>query len=90
MYFDEPTDIVALAFFSMASVEKSLLGTETAQAMRSKGVKSIICGLSANDIRDSFLGSGANDFLLKPMPCKPDALKEALSKILLENVNREE
>ena len=66
----------------MASIEKSLLGTETAQAMRSKGVKSIICGLSANDIKDSFISSGADDFLLKPMPCKPDALREALLKIL--------
>ena len=70
------------SFFSMASVEKSLLGTETAQAMRSKGVKSTICGLSANDIRDSFLSSGANDFILKPMPCKPDALKVELMRIL--------
>lgn len=66
----------------MASVDKQLLGTETAQAMRSRGIKSTICGLSANDIRDSFLSSGANDFLLKPMPCKPDSLREVLSKIL--------
>ena len=67
---------------SMASVEKQLLGTETAQAMRAKGVDSILIGLSANDIRDSFLSSGANHFLLKPMPCKPDSLREALWKIL--------
>ena len=66
----------------MASIEKSLLGTETAKAMRSKGVRSIICGLSANDIKDSFISCGADDFLLKPMPCKSDALREVLVKIL--------
>ena len=71
-----------IAYDSMASVDKQLLGTETAQAMRTKGVTSVICGLSANDIRDSFLSSGANDFLLKPMPCKVDELRAALAKIL--------
>ena len=66
----------------MASVGKQLLGTETAAAMRSRGLKSIICGLSANDIEDSFVKAGANGFILKPMPCKPDALREVLIDLL--------
>ena len=43
----------------MASVDKSLLGTETVREMRSKGVKSIICGLSANDVEEQFIREGA-------------------------------
>lgn len=66
----------------MASVDKQLLGTETAQSMRAMGVKSKICGLSANDLRDAFITSGADDFVLKPMPCKPLELKQLLQKIL--------
>lgn len=66
----------------MASANKQLLGTETVAEMRSKGVESVICGLSANDIRDSFVGAGANEFVLKPIPCKPDCLREMLSKLL--------
>lgn len=71
----------------MASVEKQLLGTETASAMRSRGVQSVICGLSANDIRDSFIRAGADHFLLKPMPCKPNDLKKVLGDLLLKNVS---
>ncbi|CAB9526880.1 sensor kinase/phosphatase LuxQ [Seminavis robusta] len=66
----------------MASVDKQLLGTETSVAMRAKGVTSIICGLSANDIRDNFINSGADDFILKPMPCRPDELKQVLAGLL--------
>jgi len=66
----------------MESTEKQLLGTETVEAMRKNGVDSKICGLSANDVRALFLEAGADDFLLKPMPCKPDKLKAALLKIL--------
>ena len=72
---------------SMASVDKQLLGTETAQSMRCKGVKSIICGLSANDIRDSFLCSGADDFMLKPMPCKPNELREVLGTLIINHTH---
>lgn len=68
----------------MASVDKQLLGTEAAQAMRTKGITSKICGLSANDLRDAFISAGANDFILKPMPCKVEELKNVLRRILLE------
>jgi signal transduction histidine kinase/CheY-like chemotaxis protein len=66
----------------MASVEKQLLGTETARALRAKGVKSKICGLSANDIEKSFLESGADAFIMKPLPCRRDALRRELLRIL--------
>ena len=66
----------------MASINKQLLGTETAHAMRARGVCSKICGLSANDLRTSFINSGADAFLLKPMPCKPADLERVLFDIL--------
>lgn len=67
----------------MASVEKQLLGTETIAAMRAKGVPSIICGLSANDIEEQFLAAGANAFMNKPFPCKKEALKDEFRRMLL-------
>jgi signal transduction histidine kinase/CheY-like chemotaxis protein len=66
----------------MASVEKQLLGTETARALRAKGVKSKICGLSANDIKKSFLEAGADAFVMKPLPCRKEALSCELLRIL--------
>ena len=52
----------------MASVEKQLLGTETARALRARGIQSILCGLSANDMEQQFLESGADYFIIKPFP----------------------
>jgi two-component system invasion response regulator UvrY len=66
----------------MASVEKQLLGTETARVLRAKGVKSKICGLSANDIEKSFIDSGADAFIMKPLPCRKEALSRELVRIL--------
>jgi len=66
----------------MASIEKQLLGTETAQAMRAKGVDSIICGLSANDVEMRYFEAGADAFMLKPFPCKKDALTWELIQII--------
>jgi CheY-like chemotaxis protein len=68
----------------MASVEKQLLGTETTRALRAKGVTSRICGLSANDMENAFYESGADAFLLKPIPSQ----KDALTKILLGILNK--
>jgi CheY-like chemotaxis protein len=50
----------------MASVEKSLLGTETVRSLRSKGVTSRICGLSANDVEQAFFDNGATAFMINP------------------------
>jgi hypothetical protein len=69
----------------MASVEKQLLGTETARALRAKeGVKSQICGLSANDIEKSFLEPGADAFIMKPLPCGKEALSRDFLRIIYE------
>ena len=65
----------------MAAVEKQMLGTDVVQAMRAKGVKSIICGLSANDLEDNFFRAGANAFMSKPFPCKKEALHCELLKM---------
>jgi len=65
----------------MASVQKQLLGTETVRAMRSKGVKSIICGLSANDCECGFRDAGADAFLFKPFPCEKEMLLKELVRI---------
>lgn len=70
----------------MASVDKQLLGTETTQALRRMGVTTRICGLSANDLRDAFVNAGADDFILKPMPCKPADLKNTLLRILSHSI----
>lgn len=71
----------------MASMEKQLLGTETTHSLRSQGVKSIICGLSANDIADDFFAAGANAFICKPMPVKKDVLRHLLLEILNKGTN---
>jgi len=72
----------------MASVDRQLLGTETIRALRAKGVKSIICGLSANDLEQPFLKAGANAFLMKPFPCTKNELQNELVRILKAgNVN---
>ena len=66
----------------MASVQKQLLGTETVQALRAKGVQAKICGLSANDVERAFMDAGADSFLFKPFPCQKEALERELIRIL--------
>jgi len=66
----------------MASVQKQLLGTETTRALRAQGVTARICGLSANDVEKSFLEAGADSFMMKPFPCKPDALRKELVRVV--------
>jgi len=77
----ETFDLIFLDQY-MASIDKQLLGTETARALRNKGVKSKICGLSANDLGESFLQAGADHFMLKPMPSVPSELKRKLCEII--------
>ena len=59
-----------------------MLGTETVRALRARGVTSVICGLSANNLEQPFLESGATAFLTKPFPCDKEKLKLALIKVL--------
>jgi CheY-like chemotaxis protein len=65
----------------MTSVDKQLLGTETTRLMRSQGVNSIVCGLSANDMESAFLKAGANAFMIKPFPCNTEPLLEELLRV---------
>ena len=66
----------------MASVDKQLLGTETVRALRSKGIDSVICGLSANDLEKQFMDAGADAFMMKPFPCEKEELKSELLRVL--------
>jgi signal transduction histidine kinase/CheY-like chemotaxis protein len=66
----------------MTSVDKQLLGTETAHALRGKGFDGVICGVSANDVGHSFIKAGANAFVNKPFPCKAAPLTNELRHIL--------
>ena len=66
----------------MASFEKQLLGTETVEALRGKGISCVICGLSANDKESEFLEAGADAFSMKPFPCEPAAMTEELYRVL--------
>ena len=65
----------------MASAEKQLLGTETVRELRVRGIKSTVCGLSANNMEESFLTAGADAFLLKPFPCDREAMECELARI---------
>ena len=77
----ESFDIIFMDMY-MASVEKQLLGTETVVELRARGIQCKICGLSANDKKIEFLEAGADSFLIKPFPCKPDLLSNALLRLL--------
>jgi signal transduction histidine kinase/CheY-like chemotaxis protein len=66
----------------MASTEKQLLGTETVRALRARGFKNTICGLSANDVEQAFTSAGADSFILKPIPCDRSRLEAVLDGIL--------
>jgi hypothetical protein len=55
--------------------------TETARALLAKGLKSRYWPVS-DDIEKSFLESGANAFIMKPSPCR----HEALSRVLLRRI----
>ena len=77
----EKFDIIFLDQY-YTSVERRLTGTETARAMRAKGVKSIICGVSANDLEDAFLSSGADLFSTKPFATDQASLERFMTEAL--------
>lgn len=80
----ETFDLIFMDMY-MASVEKQLLGTESVAALRSQGVTSRICGLSANDIEEEFYFAGADSFMFKPFPCEEASMTNALRRILFED-----
>jgi PleD family two-component response regulator len=59
-----------------------MLGTDTARVLREKGVTSIICGLSGDDIESHFINAGASCFMMKPFPCEKYELAAELDRIL--------
>lgn len=71
----------------MASTQKQLLGTETVRLLRSKGVDSVICGLSANNIAPQFIEAGADCFVMKPFPCEISDLTRELQRVLHSREN---
>ena len=78
-------DLIFLDMY-MASTEKQLLGSETCAELRRLGVKSRLCGLSANDKEKEFIEAGADSFTLKPFPCEKIALRHELCRILFEEL----
>lgn len=77
----EDFDLVLLDQY-MASIEKQLLGTETARALRARGCQARVCGLSANDVENQFLACGATASMLKPFPCEKKALSKEILRLL--------
>jgi DNA-binding response OmpR family regulator len=69
-------------------LRSQLLGTETVQALRARGVTSRICGLSANDKGAEFLAAGADAFCIKPFPCGEKAMKKELCRVLFSESAR--
>ena len=65
-----------------ASTERRLTGTETARALRAKGVTSLICGVSANELEDQFLSAGADIFATKPFATSQVQLKQFMERAL--------
>jgi signal transduction histidine kinase/CheY-like chemotaxis protein len=77
----EPYDLIFMDQY-MTSTEKQMLGTDTIRKLRAKGFKNTICGLSANDLEQSFISAGADCFLLKPIPCDTSTLVGVLDGIV--------
>jgi CheY-like chemotaxis protein len=78
---EETFDIIFMDQYMM-SVDKQLLGTETVRKLRSMGVKCLVCGLSANAMEEPFKRAGADAFIMKPFPCKPEPLTRELLRVL--------
>jgi CheY-like chemotaxis protein len=78
----ESFDVIFIDQYMVTGVEQSLKGTETVRLLRSKSVKSAICGLSANNLGESFVEAGANVFHMKPFPVKPEILLPFLNDLL--------
>ena len=62
--------------------QQCLLGSETAALLRSKGVTSRLCGLSANTVQEEFFQAGADAFMSKPFPTQTQTLYQELTRIL--------
>ena len=67
----------------MGTESNLLLGSDTVAELRNRGNESIICGMSANDVETLFDDAGADAFIFKPLPFRPDALTRELNRILI-------
>ena len=74
-------------YMASTSQNKQLLGTETVKLLRERFIDGsssncIICGLSANDLEQQFLEAGADEFVLKPFPCKKEEMRKEMMRVL--------
>eukprot|EP00529_Nitzschia_sp_RCC80_P019250 CAMPEP_0113460702 /NCGR_PEP_ID=MMETSP0014_2-20120614/11133_1 /TAXON_ID=2857 /ORGANISM="Nitzschia sp." /LENGTH=512 /DNA_ID=CAMNT_0000352383 /DNA_START=48 /DNA_END=1586 /DNA_ORIENTATION=- /assembly_acc=CAM_ASM_000159 len=76
----EEFDLIFLDQY-MTSTDKCMLGTEAARAMRQAGYRGVLCGLSANDMEESFKSAGADAFMMKPFPCAAEPMLAELRRV---------
>lgn len=77
----ESYDLIFMDQYMPSQTGKPLIGSEAVRALRNNGVECIICGLSANNMEESFKSAGADCFLLKPFPCAREAMERELLRI---------
>lgn len=65
----------------MGTDGSKLIGPEAVAELRRLGVRSKICGMSANDVEQMFDDSGANAFVFKPLRFRTEPLKSELERI---------
>ena len=69
--------------YIMGTDDTQLLGSATVSVLREKiGITSKVCGMSANDVEDMFHDAGADEFIFKPLPFRPQPLTQELLRIL--------
>ena len=78
---DMTFDLIFMDYI-MGTDDTQLLGDATVALVRKEGIKSKICGMSANDVEDQFRDSGADGFIFKPLPFRPQPLTGELLRIL--------
>jgi CheY-like chemotaxis protein len=77
---DTDFDLILMDMY-MGTDESKLIGPEAVAELRKKGVRSKICGMSANDVEQMFDESGANAFVFKPLRFRTEPLKSELERI---------
>ncbi|CAJ1939145.1 unnamed protein product [Cylindrotheca closterium] len=60
----------------------ALLGSDVVTKLREQGFGRLICGMSGSDAHASFKDAGADSFVFKPLPFRPDALTKELGRII--------
>lgn len=68
--------------------EEKMLGTKAVAELRAKGVETLICGLSANQLEPEFLEHGADAFQIKPFNTSEEGMRKELLQILKSGGNR--